>query len=158
MKAIVIDYPERKIILSSAFEKKAYTPRTVEYDRLIEVRHEFPDFKLDTRKFKTNTKQDRHKGLSYDYMRCFIKKYDPDAPAVLAVFEKMVDISKGHSKGKRYPTIKSWFLDRYPDYAEFGMTAEEVQEYRENKSIVSLRRSSSSAASAVSANPLKEAS
>ncbi len=136
MKPITINYPERTITLSSAFERKAFTPGTSEYAQLMEVRHEFPDFRLATRKFKTNTKQDRYKGLTYDYMREYIKKYDEHPVEVLAVFEKKLDISEGHSDNKRYPTIKSWFLERYPDYAEFGMTAEQIQEYRDNKVVL----------------------
>ena len=33
MTAIRINYADRKIILSSAFEKRAFTPGTVEYDQ-----------------------------------------------------------------------------------------------------------------------------
>ena len=40
---------------------------------------------------------------------------------VLDEFFEMLLISKGHSKAFRYPTIKSWFLQRYPEFAEFGM-------------------------------------
>ena len=65
MKPITVNYPERRITLSSAFERRAFTPGTPEYAQLMEVRHEFPDFRLDTRQFKTNTKQDRYKGLTY---------------------------------------------------------------------------------------------
>ncbi len=134
MKAIVIDYPTSTIILSSAFERKAFTPGTSEYAQLMEVRHEFPDFRLNTRQFKTNTKQDRYKGLTYDYMRWYIAKVEgKDAPAVLNGLESLIAISKGHSTAKRYPTVKKWFLNRYPDFAEFGMSDEQVQKYRDDK-------------------------
>ncbi len=134
MKSIVVDYPNRMITLSSAFERKAFTPGTAEYTQLMQVRADFPDFRLNTRQFKTNTKQDRYKGLTYDYMRWFIGKIEGNnAPAVLEGFELLIDISKGHSTGKRYPEVKQWFLKRYPAFAEFGMTDEQLQEYRANK-------------------------
>ncbi len=135
MKNIIVDYRNGKIILSSAFEKKAFTPGTAEYAQLMEVRHEFPDFHLDTRQFKTNTKQDRYKGLTYDYMRWFIGKVESEenAPAVLEGLESLIALSKGHSTCKRYPTVKKWFLNRYPEFAEFGMTDEQVQKYRAEK-------------------------
>ena len=134
MKPITINYPERTITLSSAFERKAFTPGTAEYAQLMEVRHEFPDFRLATRQFKTNTTQDRYKGLTYDYMRWYIGKAEGEnAAAVLIGLEALIDISKGHSKGKRYPEVKKWFLNRYPAFATFGMTEEQVQKYEAEK-------------------------
>ena len=87
MKPIVVDYRNRTISLSSAFEKKAFTPGTAEYAQLQSVRVDFPYFRLSTREFKTNTKQDRHKGLTYKFMReytgwikyltCLMRNGDP---------------------------------------------------------------------------------
>ena len=83
MKSITVNYSESTIVLSSAFEKKAFTPGTAEYAQLMEVRHEFPNFRLSTRQFKTNTKQDRYKGLTYDYMRWYVSQVEGEnAPAV----------------------------------------------------------------------------
>ena len=135
MKNIVVDYRNGLITLSSAFERKAFTPGTAEYAQLLEVRHEFPDFRLETRQFKTNTAQDRYKGLTYEYMRWYIGEVESKelAPAVLEGLESMIRNSLGHSTGKRYPTIKKWFLTRYPEFAEFGMSEEQVQKYRDGK-------------------------
>ena len=33
----------------------------------------------------------------------------------------MLLISKCQQKGKRYPTIKKWFLGMYPEIVQFGM-------------------------------------
>ena len=40
---------------------------------------------------------------------------------VVAEFDNMLLISQCHSKGYRYPTIKKWFLDKYPEISQFGM-------------------------------------
>lgn len=134
MKALVVDYANGVISLSSAFEKKAFTPGTTEYAQLMAVRNDFPGFRLDTRKFKTNTKQDRYKGLTYDFMRDYIKRVEgDDAPAVLEGLEDLIEISKCHSTCKRYPSVKKWFLERYPDVATFGMTDEELAKWKEKK-------------------------
>ena len=130
MKPIVVDYRNRTISLSSAFEKKAFTPGTAEYAQLQSVRVDFPDFRLSTREFKTNTKQDRHKGLTYKFMREYITAHENAPSPVLEVLEDMIGTFKGHSLCKRYPTIKAWFLNRYPAYAEFGMTADELAKWR----------------------------
>ena len=127
MTAIYVNYAERKIVLSSAFAKKAFTPGTDEYRQLQAVRNDFPDFVLKTRQFKKNTKQERYRGLTYDFMREHIRTHEADPKPVLAELEDMIGISKCHSIGKRYPTIKAWFLERYPQIAEFGMPKDDAE-------------------------------
>ncbi len=127
MTSIKVDYAGRKIILSSAFVKRAFIPNTDEYDALQAVRALHPGFTLATREFKKNTKQEHYRGLTYDFMRDYIASHEMDPKPVLAELEEMIGNSKAHSLGKRYPTIKAWFLDRYPAIAEFGMaTAKET--------------------------------
>ena len=127
MTAIRVNYAERKIVLSSAFAKKAFTHGTDEYRQLQAVRNDYPDFALKTRKFKTNTAQERYRGLTYDFMREHIRTHEADPKPVLAELDDMIGISKCHSIGKRYPTIKAWFLERYPAIAEFGMPKSEPE-------------------------------
>ena len=158
MTAIRINHAERKIILSSAFEKKASIPGTNEYLQLQTTRNDNLGYALVTRKFKANTAQEHYRGLTYDYMREYISTHEADAAPILAELEEMIGISKAHSLGKRYPTIKAWFLDRYPAFAQFGMTEVQVQEYRDSKKVVDLREGGSSAASAESADPLDKVS
>lgn len=125
MTAIKVNYAKRKIVLSSAFAKKCFTPGSVEYTQLQAVRADYPDFALVTREFKTNTAQEHYRGLTYDFMREYIGSHEKDAKVVLAELEEMIGVSKAHSLHKRYPTIKAWFLERYPAIAEFGMTKSE---------------------------------
>ena len=127
MTAIRVNYAERKIVLSSAFAKKAFTHGTDEYRQLQAVRNDYPDFALKMRKFKTNTAQERYRGLTYDFMREHIRTHEADPKPVLAELEDMIGISKCHSIGKRYPTIKAWFLERYPQIAEFGMPKDDAE-------------------------------
>ena len=127
MTAMHVNYAERKIILSSAFAKKAFTPGTDEYRQLQAVRNDYPDFVLKTRQFKTNTTQERYRGLTYDFMRDYIRTHESDPKPVLAELDEMIGISRCHSLGKRYPTIKAWFLERYPEIAEFGMPKDDAE-------------------------------
>ena len=127
MTAIRVNYAERKIVLSSAFAKKAFTHGTDEYRQLQAVRNDYPDFALKTRKFKTNTAQEHYRGLTYGFMRDYISSHEDDAEPVLAELDDQIGISKCHSLGKRYPTIKAWFLERYPQIAEFGMPKDDAE-------------------------------
>ena len=159
MKALVVDYANGVISLSSAFEKKAFTPGTSEYAQLMAVRNDFPGFRLATRQFKTNTKQDRYKGLTYDFMREYIKRVEGnDAPAVLEGLEDMIEISKCHSTCKRYPSVKKWFLERYPDVETFGMSDEELAKWKEKKEAAAKEQATSDPkANKVTAFPNSEA-
>ena len=132
MKPMFVDYENGVISLSSAFKKRAFTPGTTEYRELNKVRHDFPDFGIEIREFQTNKKQDRYKGLTYDYMRWYITKVESKENAItsLDALEHELDKAKCHSKGRRYPTIKRWFLQRYPDVEIFGMTDEELAEWK----------------------------
>lgn len=47
----------------------------------------------------------------------------------LHTYEEMRLISKCHSKAFRYPTIKGWFLERFPEIKQFGVR--EDAEYQE---------------------------
>ncbi len=121
MTSIRVNYAERKIILSSAFVKKAFVHGTDEYKALQAVRNDYPDFRLVMRKFKTNTKQEHYRGLTYEFMRDYIGDHEADPNPVLEELDKQIGISKCHSLNKRYPTIKKWFLNRYPEIAQFGI-------------------------------------
>ena len=131
MTPMKIDYSNSKIILSSAFEKKAFTVGTQEYAALQAVRQVHPSFAIAIRQFKKNTKQEHYKGLTYDFMRNYIISAEGKDSAVLKELDDKLDISKCHSLGRRYPTIKSWFLERYPNVTEFGMTEEELSAWRD---------------------------
>ena len=133
MTAIRVNYADHKIILSSAFEKKALIPGTAEYESLQSVRRDHPGFSLVTRQFKTNTKQEHYRGLTYGYMRDYITSHDQNAETALDELNELIGISKCHSLGKRYPTIKAWFLDRYPEVAKFGMGVDELAEKRDEQ-------------------------
>ena len=138
MTAIKVNYAERKIVLSSAFAKKCFIPGSFEYAQLQAVRADYPDFALVTRKFKTNTAQEHYRGLTYDFMREYIGTHEIDAKPVLAELDEMIGVSKCHSLSKRYPTIKAWFLERYPAIAEFGMTkSENISQLPEAKDEIS---------------------
>ena len=132
MKAIFVDFDNSTISISSAFKKKAFTPGSTEYKTLNAVRADYPDFSIVVREFKTNTKQDRYRGLTYDYMRWHIETNDAENAEVnLKALNAMIGNSKCHSLGKRYPTIKKWFLETYPEIAEFGMDEEQLAKWRE---------------------------
>ena len=65
-------------------------------------------------------------------MEYYIAKYEPEATrkTVLDEFKTKIDISKCHATGRRYPTIKNWFLEKYPAVAMCGMNESELAAYK----------------------------
>ena len=124
MKNITVDIVAGIISVSSSFYKKASVAGTPEYNQLMAVRAQNAGFQTVVRRFKTNKTQDRYKGLTYEFMREYLARVkDADGMKEL---ENMINISKCHSAGFRYPVIKSWFLKRYPEIESFGAAPDEA--------------------------------
>ena len=111
------------IEMNTTFAKMTQNPLSDEYALLQKTRMENPTFTVRRRQIKANPKKDTYKGLTYEYMEHYIGTHEPDdqVDEVLAHFEELKLISQCHGKRLRYPTIKKWFLNRYPDVAQFGM-------------------------------------
>lgn len=122
---IAIDFINSTITINASFAKKASNPFSVEYAQLQKVRADYPTFTVLTRTIAKNAAKECYKGLTYDYMRAFIMSHEngEEKTKTLLEFDELLFISQCHSKGRRYPTIKNWFLNKYPEVKEFGMTA-----------------------------------
>ena len=89
---------------------------------LQKTKMENPTFTVRRRQIKSNPHKDTYKGLTYEYMEHYIGTHELEdkVDEVRAHFEELKLISQCHGKRLRYPTIKKWFLNRYPDVAKFG--------------------------------------
>lgn len=134
MKGLKINFEERTIVMTRKFAAAASDPFTDEFQKLQEVRSAYPNFIVKRHTIKKNPNKECYRGLTYDYMRAYIRTHEPKAnvESALAELEDMIYISKCHSNGFRYPTIKKWFLEKYSEVAEFGT---ELRESEERKTI-----------------------
>lgn len=125
-----IDFKNKQIIMDRTFAKNVTNTASEEYAHLQEVRKDYPKFTVVTRQIKKNPNKECYKGLTYEYMRLYIFTHETaeNRKTVLAEFEELVLISQCHSQSKRYPVIKNWFLDKYPEIKEFGMPKPEAKE------------------------------
>ena len=131
MKPIIkIDLATGKIRYNREFETKASIPGSPEYNKLVECRQQFPEFSIERRTIKTNPHKETYEGLTYDYIERYICTHESDEErdSIINEFNELRLISECHRKGKRYPTIKKWFLEKYPDVAKFGIPKEEAAE------------------------------
>ena len=123
--AIRIDHLNKAILISKSFAKAAMNPTSTEYKDLAEVMANHPDYAVNQRVIKQNAHKETYAGLTYEYMRDYIILHsNPEEElAEIAEFNEMLLISKCHAKALRYPTIKKWFLAKYPEVAEYGIEA-----------------------------------
>ena len=142
------------IEINTTFVKMMQDPLSDEYALLQKTRMENPTFAVRRRQIKTNPKKDTYKGLTYDYMEYYISTHEPEdkVDEVLAYFEELKLISQCHGKRLCYPTIKKWFLNRYPDVAKFGLEPEAEEEESATQSTIPF----TPAATAPEATELKE--
>ena len=122
-------YAKSVIEVNTTFAKMMQNPLSDEYALLQKVKAENEGFAVRTRQIKSNPKKDTYKGLTYEYMRDYIITHtSPEEElAAVAEFDEMILVSKCHGKSLRYPTIKKWFLAKYPEVAKFGLVEAEAQ-------------------------------
>ena len=121
-----ISHADRTIVMDRTFAKFAENTMSPEYAHLQQVRQDYPTYTVVLRHIKKNTKQEHYHGLTYAYMEDYIASHGSMEDR--RTYDEMKLISKCHSKGFRYPTIKAWFLERFPEIKEFGIPQEEPVE------------------------------
>ena len=122
-----VDVANSRLVMDRTFAKNCAIAGSAEYNLLQATRKDYPNFTVEQRSIKRNANKECYRGLTYDYMKMYIASHESEenAEVVKAELEEMILISKCHSMGYRYPTIKAWFLEKYPEIATFGMTDEQ---------------------------------
>ena len=133
---LLVKYAEGVIEMNTTFAKEMRNPLSEEYALLQRTRLDFPTFAVRTRQIKSNPHKDTYKGLTYEWMRNHIATHEPEevVEEKLNNFDEMVYISKCHRGSLRYPTIKKWFLKKYPEVAKFGAVETAPKAQEEDKS------------------------
>ena len=112
-----IEPATRRIVMDRTFAKLYCDTTSEEYAHLQRVRADYPNFSVVRRRIKKNTQQEHYAGLDYAYMEEYIRKYESKetVDAVLTEFEQLKFVSKCQSRHRRYPAIRTWFLEKYPE-------------------------------------------
>lgn len=114
-----LNHTTRTIIMDKTFAKFAENTMSAEYAHLQSVRRDYPTYTVERRHIKKNAKQEHYHGLTYTYMEYYIASHGSAEDR--RTYDEMKLISQCHSKGFRYPVIKNWFLERFPEIKEFGV-------------------------------------
>lgn len=116
-----IDFNKKAIVMDRTFAKNCENTHSEEYQHLQAVRKDYPEYTVNIRTIRKNPNKKIYKGLTYEYMENYILKHESEdtLAAVLEEYRELRLISQCHGKGFRYPTIKKWFLAKYPEIEEF---------------------------------------
>ena len=119
-----LNHDTRTIVMDKTFAKFAENTMSEEYAHLQRVRMDYPTYTVERRRIARNAAKECYRGLTYTYMKDYILSHGTEED--LHTYEEMKLISKCHSKAFRYPTIKAWFLDRFPEIKAFGVKEDDA--------------------------------
>lgn len=130
-----LSHAKREIVMDATFARNAENTMSPEYAHLQQVRKDYPAYTVVRRTIKRNANKESYKGLTYEFMETYILTHGKQETRIanLREFNEMRLIAECHSKAFRYPVIKSWFLDKYPEVKNFGMKVEAVAEAQEQE-------------------------
>lgn len=114
---ITINERNHTLEITKKFATAASRFGSDEYRELKEARTEFPTFKVVV---KTTKSKNSFNGLTYAFMENYIKSHDDEKQTKYAEFMKQREIGKSVASAKAYNEIKKWFLEKYPEIAEFA--------------------------------------
>ena len=132
-----LNHAKREIVMDATFARNAENTMSPEYTHLQTVRRDYPEYTVIRRTIKRNANKESYKGLTYEFMETYIMSHGKPETRIanLREFNEMRLIAECHSQAFRYPVIKSWFLDMYPEVKNFGKKVEAVaQEQEESES------------------------
>ena len=109
----------RVIEMDKTFAKNSVIVGSREYSMLQDCRRDYPEYTVRRKEIRKNIKKESYKGLTYAYMEDYISLHDDKDGSIKKEYDELRLIADCHSK--RYPTIKNWFLDKFPEIKEFGM-------------------------------------
>lgn len=130
-----LNHAKREIVMDATFARNAENTMSPEYAHLQQVRKDYPAYTVVRRTIKRNANKESYKGLTYEYMETYIMSHGTSETRIanLREFNEMRLIAECHSKAFRYPVIKAWFLDKYPEVKNFGMKVEAAAEAQEQE-------------------------
>ena len=130
-----INFHSQVIEMTAKFAKAAAKFGSDEYKQLQEARRDYPDFKVVTATRKSTTKKESYKGLTYKYIEDYIACHANSAER-MKEYKEMRLLAECHSV--RFPHIKNWFLETYPEVKQFGVRPikeQETNDVREIKAV-----------------------
>ena len=137
-----LNHANETIELTKQFAKASGKYGSEEYKLLMEVKKDFPNYKVvvrDTQKRKKT--RDNFNGLTYDYMERYIKKNNDKLIVEFSILRGKKEDMDGLFKSRSYSQIKKWFLAKFPEIKNYEMSRTELinkPEVKENSETMKL--------------------
>lgn len=110
---VSFNHAAKEIIITKAFEKAANKIGSTEYNELVKIRRDFPDYTIRRKEIAKKDNKKSFKGLTVEEMRRFLSTI---GEADVKLFERVCEIAEG--KQGKYAVIKKWFLNNYKEAYE----------------------------------------
>ena len=125
---LTINHANHTIVMDRTFARNANDTRSEEYAHLQAIRRDYPNYTVVQRHIRINSNKNTYAGLTYEYMESYILTHGTEETRMtnFKAYQEMRIIAQCQGKAFRYPVIKSWFLEQYPEIARFGMTETEI--------------------------------
>ena len=121
-----INHITATIYVSKAFAKEASILNTPEYQTMLAVRRDNPNYKIEVRAIAKNSNKKTYRNLTVENMETFIRNSIEDKRSIedrIAEFNRVKALSKSHSSPYAY--IKKWFLRDYGKEYNYKETEEQ---------------------------------
>lgn len=121
---MTINQKKRRIEMTEAEAKAASKYNSDEYNELVSIRRDFPNYSMFTVKSK-NKRTDTLKGLTFNYMEAYIEKHGTEEQADSFKALRGADDGLGHFSPS-YGTVKKWFLEQFPEILEYNKKIDRI--------------------------------
>lgn len=124
---------KKTIEMTKAEAKAAGKIGSEKFNELREYMNIYPTFTID---IKAPAKRKvEFRGLTYEYMKNYIKKHDDEDGKIMAEFNDLIALDKKnkvegaeHLEAAGYLDVKKWFLAKFPEIKQYKeQHAEKVQ-------------------------------
>lgn len=117
MQEMRVDFVTNTIVITKAFREEASNMDSEAYKALNKAVEENPQMRVVVKTRSAAYSKNEYKGLTYKFMRRFIKIIDKDN---LVTFEEAIEYYEDlyNESGKVYQCVRDWFLENYPNYKE----------------------------------------
>ena len=123
----------KKIEMGKNEAKAAGKIGTPEFEKLRQYMEMYPGFEVQIK--APGKRKVEFRGLTYEYMKNYIKKHDDEDGKIMAEFNDLIALDKKnkvegaeHLEAAGYLDVKKWFLAKFPEIKEYKeQHAEKVQ-------------------------------
>ena len=113
-----IDHANKTITITKSYSKRANQIGTKEFRELASLHKSYPDYAIQNRTAVVSNTKNTHGGLNLALMKKYLE-HCSNSEEALKEFETIKTYYAG-AKGY-YGKVKSWFLNKYPNYEEVDL-------------------------------------